>query len=122
MKNRVFKSSDFETGNVPYDMWKDIREYNESPVFTEIKQYKFIEKIKSDTRNFGWLFEFEEKYYIALQHKIHNCTDCVSIYTSDKKQTFDGSMMPIVTYVTYVDLELAADKFTNELTESLNTL
>lgn len=123
MKEKIIRSTQFTTGNIPSKYWEQIREHNENPTFNpSTKPYKFIEKIKSDTRNHGWLFSVGDDYYLALQHyALGGATECVSIYESDKKQSFSVDNEPIKKYITYVDIETVVDMFVqNELGISLN--
>lgn len=112
---RIITARQFESGNIPNKYVNQIRELNENPIFDPAtKPYTFISKIKSDTTNHGWLFEVGDQYYIALQHKYYLQTQYVSIFLSDRKQTFDAGQQPLAQYVTYVDIEAAVDRFVKE--------
>lgn len=112
---KIVSSRQFETGNVPHATFLEIREENENPKFDpDSKPYKFVEKIKTNTRNHGWLFEIDDNYYMALQHQVYGASECISIYASDKKQNWNVSQIPLKRYVSYVDVEYIVDKFVRE--------
>lgn len=115
MKEKIIKSSQYETGNIPSWDWDKVRELNENPNFEPAsKPYKFVDKIKSSTRNHGWHFQIEDDYYLAIQHRINGATECVSIFSTDKKQNYYGGTQALKEYITYVDIESAVDRFVNE--------
>jgi hypothetical protein len=114
-EERIVSSYQFDTGNVPSYVYDEIRILNENPIFNpDTKPYQFIDKIKSSTRNHGWHFQVGDDYYLALQHRIHGSTECISIYKTDKKQNFSGDMESIKSYISYVDIEYVVDKFVKE--------
>jgi len=111
---RIISSTDFKTGNIPFHLYNEIRQFNENPVFDPTtKPYKFINKVKSSTNSYGWHFEYEGKFYIALHYKM-KYTEHISIYQTDKKQKYNASFIPLKTYIGYVDIETVVDMWLNE--------
>ena len=113
---KIVTARQFDSGNVPPRIWDEIRKKNENPTFeNKTKPYEFIEPIKTDTRNHGWLFKLDDSnhYFIALQHQIYGASECISIFKSDKKQNFNISET-IKSYLSYVDIEYIVDKFVKE--------
>jgi len=116
-KEKIISARQFKSGNIPEQIWNKIRQKNENPVFDKkTKPYEFIECIKTDTRNHGWLFKINNtnQYFTALQHQIYGASECISIFRSDKKQNFDPSSKPLKSYLSYVDIEYIVDKFVKE--------
>ena len=115
MNEKIVSAKQFETGNVPSQIFDNIKHLNENPIFNpDTKPYKFVAKMNSDTRNHGWHFSVGEDYYLAMQHRCHGATECISLYRSDKKQSFDSGWQPIKQYITYVNVEHVVDMFVQE--------
>jgi len=109
---RVISSKSYPSGNVPSWDFDAAREFNENPTFNpRTKPYAFIDKIKTNTRNHGWHFEYDGEYYLAMQHRTFGSSECISIYKTDKKQNFNTNMNALRSYLTYVDVETVVDKF-----------
>lgn len=110
---RIISSRDYEHGFVPSLEFEAARKFNEEPTFDpETKPYKFVNKVKTNTRSHGWHFEIDHEYFIALQHRIYNTSECVSIYKTDSKQTFDAyTMTPLAVFVSAVDIETVVDEW-----------
>jgi len=115
---RVISSRDYETGNLPSCDFDSARVFNENPTFdSELKPYKFIGPIKSNTRSHGWHIQMKDtsEYLLVLQHREGRATECVSIYHTDGKQTYNPAKQnPIVSFTTAVDCETVFDKWLQE--------
>lgn len=107
---RIITSRDVKGGTVYGESYKKIRHQNDNPVFTTEKSYTFIKLIKTTTEVHGWLFVFNDKFYIATYNVYNNCTSQISIYDANKHADFD-CQKPIENYNLYCDIETVVDMF-----------
>lgn len=111
---RNIKTNEFENG-VVWD-WEKKRIWyrNSHPEFDkDAKFWNLIKVLKSTTSVVHWLIKMHKKYFVILQSRIYKLDDVCSIYESDSKGRYDN-LNPIAIYQGYVDIESAADRFSQE--------
>ena len=99
------------------DVQKDFLTYKaENQGFkVEDKPYKYIGNITSKTKSHGWNFEFDGIMYAALSVDMKEMSRAVLFYETNEKGKFKiQSSNVIESYVMYVDLETAVDRFCAE--------
>lgn len=113
-KFRNIKSSEFK-GGLCID-WEKKRVWwrNTHPEFDkEVKYWDLIKVLKSTTQVVHWLIKMHHRYFVVLQYKMYQLDEVCSIYEADSKGRYD-SLNPIAIYRSYVDMESAADRFSQE--------
>jgi len=116
VKNRIITSRECKYGNLSEFQKEQAKAINENPSFdAKLKPYRYIKNFKSNTKNHGWLFEFNGKIFAAMQLWISQLGESVIIFNANQKGDFSISKDNEVTqYLTYVDIESAVDKFVTE--------
>lgn len=88
--------------------------YNREPVFRRSeKYYDFIKVLKTQTLVSHWLIRIAGRYFVVHHSPNGHVDESCSIYISDRRGIYN-TLMPIAIYQGYIDLEAAADRFSQE--------
>lgn len=116
---RIIKSAEVPGHNLS-DYWvKKMMQINRNPVFdSSTKYYSLVKVLKSATSVSHWLIKILGEYFVISQARRYLGDEAVSIYESDRKGIYD-CLDPIAIYSGYVDIESAADRFSQEMMANL---
>lgn len=111
---RNIKTSEF-VGGCCWDLERKRVWYrNMNPVFDKSKKYwDFIKVLKSTTSVVHWLIKLHHQYFVISQSKMYQLDEVCSIFESNQRGLYD-TLNPIAIYRGYIDLESAADRFSQE--------
>lgn len=111
---RNIKTSEFN-GGLCWDFEKKrVWWRNSNPEFDkEAKYWDLIKVLKSTTHVVHWLIKMHRQYFVILRSQLYQLDEVCSIFEADSKGRYD-SMNPIAIYRGYVDIESAADRFSQE--------
>lgn len=110
-ETRIISPTVLERGYM--DEWQRafMKKFNENPTFNnEDKPYNFIKPVKTNTNVHGWIFEYNDKLYVATQLLKWRGPESVLIYNATKKGEFKCTE-EIADIPLMCDIETAVDQW-----------
>ena len=110
-KERIIDARTLSRGYMSETDRAFMRKINENPTFDEsLKQYRFIKPVKSTSDVHGWIFEFNNDFFVATQKLPWRGAERVDIYNASEKGSFVCTD-PIASFLNICDIETAVDKW-----------
>lgn len=111
---RITKTSEFRGSSIDdYSKKRIFIRNTEGIIDTDSKYWSLVKVLKSTTNVVHWLIKMHNQYYVASQFNMYLVDEVVAFYESDRRGRYDN-LNPVVIYRSYVDIESATDKFSQE--------